>query len=486
MRKFVPLAAVLTACAHASPAAVDPVQPTNAVPVTNAPPPPVTNETPRPAETGVLAVIYGLPLVLMDLTEQSLTNVAGPLAIAAPVNQFANAPMFPSAAFKKVVRANVDTLYSSAFLDLSKEPMVLSVPETKKRFYLMQLMDAWSNVLASPGTRTTGSGAANYAITGPEWTGTLPPGVQALKSPTNTVWILGRTETNGPADYAAVHAIQAGYKLVPLSAFGKPYTPPPSAVDAAIDMKTPPVDKLRAMSATAYFNALARLMKANPPAPADAPFVARLATIGIVPGQPFEPSKLDASVVASLDRSVEVAFAKIKEASKQLGTPVNGWHIPSKALGRFGTDYAMRAVIALLAFGANLPEDAVYPTAFVDGDGQHLNGANRYVLHFERGSEPPVNAFWSVTLYDSESFFVPNSIDRYAVSSWMPFVRNADGSLDIRVQKESPGKGKEQNWLPTSDGDFNLTMRLYWPKDGSSSILNGTWSPPAVRRVAGP
>jgi len=176
-------------------------------------------------EAGVEAVAYGFPLVIMDATRKKISNVATAGPSAAPVNQFANMPAFPDASFRDVVRANVDTLYSSAWLDLAKEPIVLSVPDTKGRYYLMPMLDAWTNVFASPGKRTTGTRAGHFAITGPGWSGTLPTGVQQLKSPTNLVWIIGRTQTNGPKDYAAVHAIQKGYKLVPLSSLGKPYTP---------------------------------------------------------------------------------------------------------------------------------------------------------------------------------------------------------------------------------------------------------------------
>ena len=254
-------------------------------------------------ETGVMAVVYGLPLVIMELTMQVATNVASPVGMAAPVNQFANAPRFPGAEFKQIVRANVDTLYSSAFLDLSKEPLVLSVPDTHGRYHLFPMLDAWTNVFASPGTRTTGNGRGSFALVGPGWTGAVPPGLQVLRAPTNTVWILGRTQTNGPDDYAAVHAVQSEYRLVPLSAYGGSYTAPKGTVDPGLDMKTPPVEKVKAMSAARYFDTLARLLKSNPPPAADAPVLAKLATIGIVPGQPFDASRLDPCAPAALRRS---------------------------------------------------------------------------------------------------------------------------------------------------------------------------------------
>jgi hypothetical protein len=432
-------------------------------------------------ETGVLAVVYGLPIVIMELTMETATNVASPHAMAAPVNQFAHVPRFPSAEFKQVVRANVDTLYSSAFLDLSKEPLVLSVPDTHGRYYLFPMFDAWTNVFASPGTRTTGNGRGNFAIVRPGWTGTPPPGLEVLRSPTNMVWILGRTQTNGPDDYPAVHAIQDGFRLVPLSAFGGKYTAA-GTVDPGVDMKTPPVEKVKAMSAARYFDTLARLLKANPPPAADAPVLTRLATIGIVPGQPFDPSRLDPAVAAALERAVPMALEKLRRVRKESGKTLNGWSSLGASLGNYGTDYGARAVVALIGFGANLPADAIYPTAFVDSDGQPLDGANRYVLHFDKGQTPPVNAFWSVTLYDPESFFADNPIHRFAISSWMPLKTGSDGSVDLCVQHESPGKDNEANWLPAPEGSFNLTLRMYWPKEKPPSILDGSWVPPAVKR----
>ena len=435
-------------------------------------------------EAGVEAVAYGFPLVIMDATRKKISNVATAGPSAAPVNQFANMPQFPDASFKDVVRANVDTLYSSAWLDLAKEPIVLSVPDTKGRYYLMPMLDAWTNVFASPGKRTTGTKAGHFAITGPGWTGALPAGVQQLKSPTNMVWIIGRTQTNGPKDYAAVQAIQKQYKLTPLSAFGKPYTPPAGVVDPGIDMKLAPVEAVAKMSAATFFNSMAALMKDNPPPAADAPVLAKLAKIGIVPGEKFDPAKLDPAIAKGLEKALPVALEKLTAASKETGAPQNGWRIPSMKVADFGTDYGTRAVVALVGLGANLPADAVYPSAFVDGEGKALSGANRYVLHFDRGQEPPVRAFWSVTMYDPDSFFVANPLNRYAVSSWMPFKRNADGSLDLYIQKDSPGKDKEANWLPAPDGEFNLTMRMYWPNDKAPSIIDGTWKPPGLRKAS--
>jgi hypothetical protein len=435
-------------------------------------------------EAGVQAVIYGLPLVMMDITMKNFTNAPAPRG--APVNQLLHERAFPPASFKQVVRLNVDTLYSSAFLDLSKEPLVLSVPEMHGRYYLLPLMDAWTNVFATPGTRTRGGTAANFVIAGPDWRGAVPAGMEVLKSPTNMAWLLGRTETHGPQDYPAVHTIQDGYQLTPLSEFGHPYKPPAAVMDPNYDAKKPPVEKLKAMTSSQYFDSLAQLLKANPPPAADAPILAKLAGIGIVPGRPFDPSQFDPAVATALESSVSLALQKLQTAVAQMGTTSharNGWRVPPMTVGNFGTNYQLRAVIAWIALGANLPADAVYPTAFVDGDGKVLNGSNSYTLHFGKGELPPVNAFWSVTLYGPDSFFVVNAINRQAVSSWMPLQYGSDGSLDIYIQKDSPGKERESNWLPASDGDFNLTLRMYWPKGHPPSILDGSWTAPAVKKT---
>jgi hypothetical protein len=433
-------------------------------------------------EGGIKAVIYGLPLVMMDITMQRAIGAPRNNGVAAPINQFGHMRVFPTAAFKEVVRANVDTLYSSAFLDLSAGPLVLSVPNTHGRYYLLPLMDAWTNVFATPGKRTTGTQAEEFAIAGPEWTGAIPGGMRQLNSPTNLVWILGRTETHGRDDYAAVHAIQDGYKLTPLAQWGKAYVPPPGHADPALDRKIPPVEQLRKMSAADYFDRLARLLKSNPPPASEAPILAKLAMIGIKPGERFDAGALDPEIAKGLEGSVAAAIEKLEQGTKQTGNGINGWRVPPMILGNYGDNYVARAVIALIAFGANLPADAVYPTAYVDAKGNPLDGAHRYILHFDPAQTPPVNAFWSITMYNPESFFVDNPVGRYAISSWKPLQRNKDGSIDIYLQHDSPGKDQDPNWLPAPLGGFNITLRMYWPKSEDPSILDETWKPPGVVR----
>jgi hypothetical protein len=431
-------------------------------------------------EIGVDAYVYGYPLVTMEMTRRVMTNVAAPQGTHAPMGQFLLMRKYPDAAFRDVTAPNADTLYSTAWLDLAKEPYVLSLPDEDGRYFLMPMLSGWTNVFEVPGKRTTGTKSQTYAITGPNWKGTLHEGVKELKAPTNMVWILGRTYCTGtPEDYKACHAIMDKYQLVPLSAYGKPYTPPAGKVDPAIDMKTPVREQVHKLDAVAYFTLLAALMKDNPPAAADAPMVEKLAKIGIVPGQDFDPSKLPAAAARNIPGAAQ---KQIMGHFKQGGTDLNGWIFTTKA-GVYGTDYLQRAFITAIGLGANRPQDAVYPTSEVDAAGQPYSGANNYVIHFAKGQTPPANGFWSVTMYNGDYFFVDNPLNKYTVSPRNELKLNADGSLDIYIQHASPGKDKEANWLPAPSGKFVLMMRLYWPREAAPSIIDGSWQPPGVERV---
>jgi hypothetical protein len=426
------------------------------------------------------AYIYGYSLVTMDMTRRVTTNVSAPDGFHAPMGQFANAREYPTAAFKDVTAPNADTLYSSAWLDLSKEPYILSLPDEGNRYFLTPMLSGWTDVFQVPGTRTTGDKAQTYAITGPGWTGTLPAGVTQYKSPTNMVWILGRTYCTGtPEDYNAVHALQDQYKLVPLSAYGKTYTPLPGKVDPSIDMKASVRDQVNGMDAATYFKRLATLMKDNPPAAEDAPIIARMAKIGIVPGHDFDSSKLDPAVAQALQGVPKPAFEKIMAQMKEAGTRESGWVFTTKT-GLYGTDYLQRAFITAIGLGANRPQDAVYPTSEADRDGKPYSGANKYVMHFAKGETPPVNAFWSLTMYNAQYFFVANPLNKYTVSPRNALKYNPDGSLDVYVQNQSPGAEWEANWLPAPADKFILMLRMYWPKEQSPSILDGSWKVPPV------
>ena len=440
-------------------------------------------------ETAIEAYIFGYPLVTMEMTRRVMTNVAAPEGTRAPMGQLVRMRTYPDATFRDVTAPNADTLYTTAWLDVSKEPWILSLPDMAGRFFLFPMLDGWTDVFQVPAKRTTGTAAQKYAITGPGWSGTLPDGVKQYQSPTAIVWILGRIYCTGtPEDYDAVHAAQDQVSIVPLSAYGQAYTPPAGIVDPKIDMKTPVREQVNGLDGVAYFTLLAQLMKTNPPAAADAPMLKKLAKIGIVPGTDFDAAKLDPAVVDGINAAPAPAQHKIMAWLKEgiLARDMkleDGWLFTTKA-GVYGTAYRQRALITAIGLGANRPQDAVYPTSEGPDILQSYSGAKKYVMHFKKGELPPVNGFWSLTMYDAGYFFVANPLNRYTVSQRNKFNANPDGSVDLYIQHESPGPEKEANWLPAPADRFILMLRMYWPKDKSPSILNGTWKIPRVREVS--
>ncbi|TDW35769.1 hypothetical protein EV128_102314 [Rhizobium azibense] len=440
---------------------------------------------------GVDAYVYFYPLLSMDISRKQLTNAeAKEGAIGGPPNRFNNILAFPPADMKVVVRPNFDTLYSSAWLDLTKEPVVVSAPDTGGRYYLLPMLDMWTDVFAAPGWRTTGTGAGHFLVAPPGWRPELrekfdefklPEGTQRIDAPTPYVWVIGRTKTDGPPDYDAVHKIQNGYKITLLSEWGKEPTPVEVNIDPSVDMKTPPKTQVDSASAGAYFAYAAELLKIHPPHITDQPMIARMKRIGIEPGKSFDLAKADGIVQKALTMVPQDAQALMAWKLQTLARVANGWSMNTDTMGVYGNYYLKRAIISQQGLGANLPEDAIYPFNLADESGQTLHGGSNYTIHFEKTEIPPVQAFWSVTLYDDKGFQVANSINRFAVSSWMPFQYNPDGSLDLYFQRESPGKEKEWNWLPTPEGPYNLTMRLYAPKPDA---LTGKWNPPLVRKAS--
>jgi hypothetical protein len=432
---------------------------------------------------GVDAYVYFYPLLSMDITRKQFTNIEpGKEFGKGPMNMFVNVPEYPPADFKGVVRSNFDTLYSIAWLDLTREPLVISAPDTDGRYYLLPMLDMWTDVFAAPGWRTTGTKESNFLVTPPGWTGVVPEGFARIAAPTPYIWVIGRTKTDGPADYDAGHKIQSGYKVTPLSHWGKAAEPVAVKIDPGVDMKTPPKIQVDTMPAAKYFTDAAELLKLHPPHSTDQPIIAQMKRIGIEPGKTFDFDKLDPAVKRGLESVPEDAQQLMTWKLATLARVVNGWSMNTDTMGVYGNYYLKRAIVSQIGLGANLPEDAIYPLNLFDDNGKPLDGANKYTLHFEKGATPPVNAFWSITLYDAEGFQVASVLNRFAVSSWMPFKTNADGSLDLYFQNESPGKDKEANWLPAPKGAFNLTMRLYGPK---SEALTGKWNPPAVTKVQG-
>ena len=388
------------------------------------------------------AYIYGYPLVTMEMTRRVMTNVAAPQETRAPMGQFVRAREYPNASYRDVTAPNADTLYTIAWINVGAEPWVLSIPDMKDRYFLFPMLDGWT---------------MRWNVNGNYCTGT-------------------------PEDYQAVHELQDQCKLVPLSAYGNPYTLPEGKVDASIDMKTAVRDQVNRMDAKEYFTLLAQLMETNPPSAADAPALNGFAKIGLVPGKDFDASKLNADFVK---RIPQVAFDRIMLQFKinRNVKHINGWNYVTKT-GVYGTDYLVRALVTAVGLGANRSQDAVYPTSLKDADDKDYEGSNKYIIHFEKGQTPPVEGFWSITMYDAQYFFVANPINRYSISPRQNLKASSDGSIDIYVQKDTPGADKEANWLPAPAGKFILMLRMYWPNESDPSILDGTWTIPPVKKAA--
>ena len=435
------------------------------------------------------AYIYGYSLITTDVTRVQMSNVATVEELRAPTGTFFNIKGYPPATYRGVSATNADTLYSVAWLDLT-EPQVFSHPEVKNRFFTFELVDLWMIVKDSVGTNTSGEKAMTYLFTGPGWKGTVPKGMTHISFPTRYMVILGRTYAlNTPEDLAKVHVLQAQYKVMPLSAYGKTYTfkAPPVDPNPGFSMTERPQAAILTLGTTGYFSLMTKLMgSAAPPTPEDAPMLARMAKIGIVPGQPFDPSKLDPEVQKALKEVPSIALKRMTSAWDSLGKDVNGWRVTLVG-GRYGTNYLERGAWASTGWPSQLPNVSLYPTTYVDSTGQKLSGANKYTLTFPKGQMPPVNplAFWSITMYtiDNGLWFYPNSLNKLTVSPRDNLQYNADGSLTLYFQHESPGKEKQANWLPAPEGPFALTLRLYWPNSNPPSILDGTWKPAGLVRV---
>ena len=415
--------------------------------------------------------IFAFPLVLTDVTRE--------VQSAGASNTFKHVRTIPDASTATVAQPNADFLYSQAWLDLSKGPVVLTVPETKGRYYLLALLDGYTNVAASIGKRTTGMDKRQFAIVGPAFKGTLPEGTSEVKSPTNLAWIFGRTAVDDKGDVANAAKLQDQYKLAGPGQKGAPAkgAPPakaPAPAPAAAGKS--PRDQVAAMNAATYFARVASLLPDNPPSKDDAAILEKMKAIGLTPGKPFDASKLDPGVAQALDEGVQAAIQAVSQAAGGLaGADIrNGWRI-DRALGRWGNDYGRRAIAAWNGIGVNAPEDAIFMTTDLGG-GKKLDGANRYVLHFDPQQLPPTDGFWSLSLYDDKQRFVANPANRYNIGSTERLKTNADGSLDIVISQANPGG--DANWLPAPKGPFSVMLRVYWPKQ---ELIDARWNPPAIR-----
>jgi hypothetical protein len=425
--------------------------------------------------------VYGFPLVMMDVTREVLTATQKSSEYKAPINQFGRLRTYVNPDFKDVVRISVNSLWSHGFLDLDKEPMIVTIPDTGNRYVVVQAMNMWTDDFASAGTRTPENKSGDFLIAGPKWNGTAPAGIkETFRSSTRYAWVLVQISADSPKDFPAIHALQDQLKITPLSGWGKPYTSPETVpVDPGVDLTATPFDQVRLMTGEMFFKRLAKLLKDNPPYAADSRMVEKLKLLGIEAGEDLDPDKLDPKVRKGINEAPWNVWKLLAQGPYTMPT-TNGW-IDIMNVGNFGTDYQTRAFIAFAGLGALTSKDCVYPCAFVDGDGQALDAAYNYLMHFPKDGLPPsASGVWSISQY-RDNFYVRNVLDRYGILSSMPLRYNADGSLDIYIQAKSPGPDKETNWLPTPpSGMFNLTVRVYQPKNG---ILDGTYKLPPVKKV---
>lgn len=438
------------------------------------------NEVERAAN----AFVYAMPLVLMEVTREA--SLSHPAAKGSEPNRFFHIPVLADHTFRTVVRPNVDTIYATAWLDLDKEPVLLTIPENDGRYYVVQFMDAWTNVFFAPGVRTLGTSPGKYMIAASGWKGEPPEGYSRIDSPTPMAWVLGRTYVEGPDDLDAARRFQRAVDLRPLSRLGDksflPVLPDPAGRGAP---RTDPMDIVREMDSEEFYARFKALAHENAPPSADAPFIHNvLEPLGFAPDATADWDALPADARKAFETGVERVWSVLTERAAVENRSKTGWaglspdNSPMSHIGNYGTNYELRAGVALFGLGANLPEDAVYLNASVDGSGRSLEGGKAYVLTFPAGELPPVKGFWSVTLYDRKGYLIDHPLQRYGLRQSDPLKMNDDGSLTLRIQPDDPGAEWHENWLPSpSDGAFVLSMRLYWP---DQKLLDGDWTPPPV------
>jgi hypothetical protein len=420
------------------------------------------------------AYTYLYPLVMMDVSRQQSINLPADTKPGfGPPNAFHHLREFPRADFRSVVRVNFDTLYSTAWLDLTRGPVQIDLPDTDDRYYTLPLYDMWTDVFASPGKRTTGTGAQSYVVVPRGWDGPLPDGITAIEAPTPYVWIIGRVQTNGPSDYEFVRGIQDGMSITPLDGDVR------HDIDPDHDTDSDPLMVVTRMPPLDFFAYAADVLTRVPPHLTDFSVLQRIARIGIVPGRPFDASAFDSAEQEEIIAGAHAALMAMTAAIPTIGTAANGWTTFSDTTGVYGNKYFVRAVVALAGLGANPAEDAIYPLLVADADGEPVVGDNEYVLHFDADGLPPVAAFWSLTMYDAEGFQIPNELDRYALGDRDSLTYNDDGSLDLLLSPRNPGPGRESNWLPSKPGPIGAMLRLYAP---DAEVIDRRWHPPVAQR----
>ena len=437
------------------------------------------------------AYVYGFPMVAAYKAMVEFNVDKNSSQFKAPFNEIWNDSQTFTPKDTAIPTPNSDTPYSLVQADLRAEPVVLCVPKIdKNRYYSVMLADLYTFNYGYIGSRATGNDGGCYLVAGPRWQGEQPDGIaKVFRSETDFSFIIYRTQLFNPADIDNVRKIQAGYTVQPLSAFLKQPSPPAAP---AIDFPKFVGDAPFKTDFPAYLDFLLQFAPAIGPAAVEEPLRAKLASIGIGPGKKFDFKELSVEHKAAVGLAIKEGFEKITEAADKIGKDINGWQVGAAQGDRdfYKGNWLLRAAAAKAGIYGNDAVEAMYPLTRKDADGQELDGSkHRYELTFAKGALPPVNAFWSITMYDGKNqLLVENPINRYLINSPMlpGMKKNADGSMTLYIQKDSPGKAKEANWLPAPNGPIYLVMRLYWPKETPPSILppgEGSWQPPGLKRV---
>jgi hypothetical protein len=432
------------------------------------------------------AYVYGFPQVVERATVRHFAR-----------NEIISVDAVANPQVKTVVAPNVDTAYTVSWLDLTTGPMVINVPDTDGRYYTFQFMDAFTNAFAYLGSGSTGTRAGAYVLIPPGYQGSIPAGLHRIYTPSNTIWLLGRTLVKNPSDLPAVKRLQEQYEATPLGAWERGTREPPVVLS-----QYPPTIPKSVPGGAQFIAALNQEMNIDPPPAAQDCALRAMAPAGIAVPHPTPEQSLlddlsdeapplpteahDPAVNAALTAGVAGGSQLVSDGETHFDAASrganNGWQVFGSWVGAYGTRYLARSLVATVLLAANTPKQSIYPIADTDVTGRVLNGANRYTIRFPRGQLPPVNSFWSLTMYAPSFFLYPNSANRYAIGDRTPgLVRGRDGSLTIYVQHNPPSNAAQRsNWLPAPGGQFHLILRLYLPKASAST---GHWKPAPVVRA---
>ena len=450
-----------------------------AAPATAAPP----LDTGQARDIAADAYVYAYPLVLMDVARRVQTNVQAPdmsFGGGAPVNRFTHMSRSADPLLHGLPYPDVDTLWSLLWFDVSKEPLLVEIPDARGRYYSVTLADMWSDVFAAPGSRTAQDGLRVVAIVAPDWHGKLPKPAEMLRAPTSAGLLRLRVAYRGLSDLGAAQGFQMAMEATPLSRWGKKTVPPEGAFDVALSRRAP-VEQVGEMKAQDFFSAFAELAARYPPHAGDDPMLQRMARLGLAPGQRFDLARLSPDLRAAVEAGVLRGQASVRSPVQPRPRGGDAWRMPDRRLGSYGTDYALRARASRVQIAMPLPEDEIVLRAAADSDGRLLDGSFRYEVRFDRGQLPPADAFWSMTLYNDRRELFDNPVNLYAVGSRHPLIPAADGTSTVYVQYAQPAGEQVRNWLPAPQGGrFTLMLRVYQPREDA---VEGLWRPPSIRRI---